>query len=228
MNRLATKPAFLAAWWRLRVHLGGAGEGLAPLLLRLVLGWEFWEAGLEKFHGNNWFGDVQHSFPFPFNLIPVEISWFVATWFELIGALMLWLGLGTRFFAFSLLFLTFVATAGVHWPESWSSWSELLKGYSVSDRGFGNFKLPLLFSVMLLPLIFNGAGLLSCDHLLARSLRLTTNPGTISGAWSWAQACAVLGIPMSMLVPLWGLGLLALGLVLAAGARLLSVRSEVP
>ena len=42
-----------------------------------------------------------------------------------------------------------VATAAVHWPDMWSMWSELLKGYSISDRGYGNFKLPLLFTVML-------------------------------------------------------------------------------
>jgi putative oxidoreductase len=56
----------------------------------------------------------------------------------------------------------------VHWPDDWSSLAELWKGYSVSNKGFGNFRIPLLFLVMLLPLLFNGAGKLSLDNLLAK------------------------------------------------------------
>ncbi|MNI58851.1 hypothetical protein D3C73_1139820 [compost metagenome] len=46
-----------------------AGWG-ADLPLRLFLAWEFFESGLEKFNGSNWFGDIQGSFPFPFSLLP--------------------------------------------------------------------------------------------------------------------------------------------------------------
>lgn len=35
-----------------------AGWG-ADLPLRLFLAWEFFESGLEKFNGSNWFGDIQ-------------------------------------------------------------------------------------------------------------------------------------------------------------------------
>ena len=121
------------------------------------MGWEFWESGLEKLHGENWFADIQSRFPFPFDVIPAGFSWQLSTWFELIGAVMLWIGLGTRVFAFVLLFLTFVATAAVHWPSMLTMWSDLAKGYAITDMGHGNFKLPLLFAVMLLPLIFGGA-----------------------------------------------------------------------
>ncbi len=41
-------------------------------------------------------------------------------------------------------------------------------GYAITDQGFGNFKLPVLFMAMLLPLIFTGAGRLSVDAWLAR------------------------------------------------------------
>ena len=58
-----------------------------------------------------------------------------------------------QFAAFSLLVLTFVATAAVHWPDMIAMWGDLAKGYAITDKGFGNFKLPLLFCVMLLPLI---------------------------------------------------------------------------
>lgn len=212
-------PGVLNAWDALTSRLRGAGEVIPRFVMRLVMGWEFWESGLEKYHGENWFMSLQGQFPFPFNVIPADLSWTMATWFELVGAIMLWIGLGTRFFAFSLLFLTFVATAAVHWPDMWTMWGDLLKGYSVSDQGHGNFKLPLLFVVMLLPLIFNGAGKLSIDHLLAKWLELDTSVHPIADAYAWALAAAILGLPFLLLMPMFGASLLALAVVLAAFGR---------
>jgi len=68
------------------------GLWLGLLSLRILLGWDYFESGLEKFRGNNWFADIQDSFPFPFDLVPPEISWQMATWFELLGGLALVLG----------------------------------------------------------------------------------------------------------------------------------------
>ena len=150
--------------------LDPAGEWVALLPIRLLMAYEFGRAGLMKFNGSNWFANVQDNFPFPFNVIPVEISWFLATWAEILGGLCLVLGLFTRFWAFSLIVLTIVAIAGVHWPDDWNSLAELWKGYSVSDKGFGNYRIPLLFLVMLLPLVFKGAGRLSLDYVLDRKL----------------------------------------------------------
>ena len=147
-----------------------AGDWLALLPIRLLMAYEYGKAGLMKVNGNNWFANVQDNFPFPFNVVPVEISWFLATWFEMLGAIGLAIGLFTRFWAFSLIVLTVVAILGVHWPEQWSSLAELWKGYSVSDKGFGNYRIPLLFIAMLIPLLFRGAGRLSADHLLIRRL----------------------------------------------------------
>lgn len=148
--------------------LVGVAEALAPvispLVLRLVLAWEFGEAGLEKLHGTNWFVDVQ--FPFPFSLLPPELSWNMSMMFELVGAAALVLGLATRFFSASLMVLTVVAIAAVHWPEQWNTLADLLRGYRISDPtgdGFGNYKLPVLYLVMLLPLLLGGAGKLSLD-----------------------------------------------------------------
>jgi putative oxidoreductase len=148
--------------------LESAGDWFALLPLRLLLAWEFGSAGMMKLNGSNWFGNVKENFPFPFNLIPVEISWFLATWVELLGALGLVLGLFTRFWALSLMILTVVAIAGVHWPDEWNSLAQLWRGYSVTDKGFGNFRIPLLFLAMLLPLVLEGAGKLSLDHILVR------------------------------------------------------------
>jgi putative oxidoreductase len=145
-----------------------AGDWVALLPIRLLMAWEFGRAGMTKLNGTNWFANVQDNFPFPFNVVPVEISWFLATWAEILGAFGLVLGLFTRFWAFSLIILTIVAIAGVHWPDDWNSLAELWKGYSVTDKGFGNYRIPLLFLVMLLPLLFRGGGKLSLDHILVK------------------------------------------------------------
>ena len=155
---------------RLVAMLDTSGDWIALLPIRLLMAWEFGRAGLMKYNGSNWFANVQDNFPFPFNLVPVEISWFLATWFEILGAIGLAIGLFTRFWAFSLVMLTVVAVAGVHWPDQWNSLAELWMGYTVTDKGFGNFRIPLLFLVMLLPLIFIGPGKLSVDHVLVKRL----------------------------------------------------------
>lgn len=151
--------------------LDSSSDWIALLPIRLLMAWEFGRAGLAKYNGSNWFANVQDNFPFPFNIVPVEISWFLAMWFEMLGAIGLVLGLFTRFWAFSLIILTIVAISGVHWPEQWSSLAELWKGYSVTDKGFGNFRIPLLFLAMLIPLVFRGGGKLSIDYLIDRRLR---------------------------------------------------------
>ncbi|MCP4300975.1 MAG: DoxX family protein [Gammaproteobacteria bacterium] len=148
--------------------LDPAGDWFALLPIRLLMAYEFGRAGKMKLNGNNWFANVQDDFPFPFNVIPVEISWFLATWTEILGAAGLVLGLFTRFWALGLITVTLVAISGVHWPDDWNSLAELWKGYAVSDKGFGNFRIPLLFVAMLVPLVFKGAGKLSLDNILAK------------------------------------------------------------
>jgi putative oxidoreductase len=128
-----------------------------PLGLRLLLAYEFWQSGVEKFHGENWFTDIQDQFPFPFNVVPPEISWHISTWTELIGPVLLVLGLGTRFASVSLIILTAVAWASVHAGN----------GYNVVDNGF---KLPLIYLIMFIPLLLSGPGKLSLDHWIARRL----------------------------------------------------------
>ena len=155
---------------RLVAVLETSGDWIALLPIRLLMAWEFGRAGIAKYNGSNWFANVQDNFPFPFNVVPVEMSWFLAAWFEILGAIGLVLGLFTRFWAFSLIVLTMVAIGGVHWPDQWNSLAELWQGYTVTDKGFGNFRIPLLFLVMLLPLVFRGAGKLSVDHLLVKRL----------------------------------------------------------
>jgi putative oxidoreductase len=150
-------------------HLNAIADFVPPLFLRLILAIEFGTAGFEKFHGSNWFQEI--TFPFPFNLLPPDISWNIATYFEIFGALALVLGIATRFFSVSLVVLTIVAIASVHWPAQITSISDLMTGYRIVDEegdGLGNYKLPLLYIVMFSPLIFKGAGKISLDYLLNR------------------------------------------------------------
>ncbi|NWL76524.1 DoxX family protein [Pseudomonas taiwanensis] len=163
-----SRVAFLSPLQFVFNHLDRLGAWSADIPLRLFLAWEFYESGLEKWNGQNWFTDIQSAFPFPFDLLPPELSWQMSMWVELIAPLLLILGLGTRFAVFSLMVLTVVAIAAVHWPEQWSTLGELAQGYAISDKGFGNYKLPLIYLVAALPLLLNGAGRLSLDALLFR------------------------------------------------------------
>ena len=148
--------------------LNPAADWVALLPIRLLMAYEFGKAGMMKFNGNNWFANVQDNFLFPFNHVPVEISWFMATWVEILGGFALLFGLFTRFWAFSLIVVSVVAISAVHWPDDWNSLAELWKGYAISNKGFGNYRVPLLFIAMLIPLVFSGAGKLSIDHILAK------------------------------------------------------------
>ncbi|MDT4860965.1 DoxX [compost metagenome] len=152
-------------------QLDRLGAWSADIPLRLFLAWEFFESGLEKWNGQNWFTDIQSAFPFPFDLLPAGFSWQLSMWAELIAPVLLLLGLGTRFATLVLMVLTLVAIAAVHWPAHWSSLAELAQGYSISDKGHGNYKLPLIYLIAAMPLLLNGAGRFSVDALVRRRLR---------------------------------------------------------
>ena len=154
------------------------GDWFALLPIRLLMAYEFGSAGMKKLNASDtWYGDVPKwfagsadGFPFPISIFSVEFNWFMVTWVEILGGFALFFGLFTRFWAFSLLIVTVVAILGVHWPENWDSLAELWKGYAVTNKGFGNYRIPLLFVAMLFPLIFCGAGKLSLDNILAGRL----------------------------------------------------------
>jgi putative oxidoreductase len=201
-------------------RLRASGDYLWPLALRLIMFWEFWEAGTKKLRGQNWFGDIpwadwQSGFPWPFSALSAEVNWLAATWGELVFSLLILFGLFTRFAAFSLLVITVVATAAVHWPAEWTSLQHLWSGYVITPDGAGNFKLPLLFVVILLPLIFHGGGKISCDHLL---LKFTGRESFTSDRFGDGIAAAllfmILGAATFFLEPSWGITCFALALVL--------------
>ncbi len=200
-------------------RLRASGEYIWPLALRLIMFWEFWESGITKLNGKNWFSDIpwadwQKGFPWPFDVIPQDLNWFAATWGELVFALLILFGLFTRFAAISLIVITAVATAAVHWPADWSSLEELWKGYMITSKGAGNFKLPLLFIIMLLPLVFHGGGKISLDHLL---LKLTGRNHEVNDRLGDSTAAAlaflVLAVSTVFLEPSWAIVFLVLAIL---------------
>ncbi|HHT7855097.1 HvfX family Cu-binding RiPP maturation protein [Pasteurella multocida] len=131
------------------------GTSISLLGLRLFLAWEFFESGIEKWKGENWFMEIQESFPFPFNLIPSDLNWTLAMGAELLLPVFLILGFFTRLSALSLTLLTAVAWYSVHAGA----------GYNVCNNGY---KMALIYLVTLLPLITQGAGMFSVDNILQR------------------------------------------------------------
>lgn len=200
----------LSRLFSLNARLNDVGAWLSPLGLRVLLAWEFYESGLEKLHGENWFAEIGAHFPPPFSALGPDLNWTLATWLELAGACALLLGFCTRASAFALWVLTVVAIAAVHWPEHWSGLAELWRGYAITDQGFGNYKLPLLYLAMLLPLVFSGGGRLSLDHLLFRDRVKTVR----AGALGWGLGLFALCLPLAALLPTVGVAGALLGMAL--------------
>ena len=97
----------------------GHFDGVASLLMRLILAPVLIAAGWEKLTGDNWFAGIQDSMPFPFGLLPVELSWFMASWTEFLGGIFILLGLATRLWAIPLAATMFVAGYSVHLDNGW-------------------------------------------------------------------------------------------------------------
>lgn len=212
-----------AASLPLMARVDGVGQWLGPMGLRALLAWEFFEAGREKLQGENWFAELDGRFPLPFSLLGANLNWTLATWLELAGSVALLVGLGTRYAAAALWVVTVVAIYAVHWPSDWSSLAELWQGYAISNDGHGNYKLPLIYLAMLLPLMLGGAGRFSLDALIAS--RRVASARASSDATAWALVLFALGTTASVLLPWIGAAVAATGLALAfvsrriAGAR---------
>ena len=131
------------------------GKGISMLALRLFAAYEFGEAGLAKWRGENWFADIRDAFPFPFDLLPAGLSWNLAMGAKLVVPVLLVLGLLTRLGALALMILTAVAWYAVHAGN----------GYNVCDNGY---KMAFIYLLLLLPLLLQGAGKYSLDYLLCR------------------------------------------------------------
>ena len=167
-------------------------DGLAPLAIRLYLVPVFWMAGTQKIAGMEntieWFGNSEWGLGLPFPWLMAHL----AAYTEAIGALLLLLGLATRWISIPLMITMLVAIFAVHWPNGWAAIAdssaqevavrlgaakEILRehgNYSwLTEKG--NFvvlnngiEFGVTYFVMLLALLFTGGGrFTSVDYYLS-------------------------------------------------------------
>lgn len=98
-------------------------SGLGPLVLRLYLVPVFWVAGMNKVEAFDgivyWFGE---SLGMPFPTLMAGL----ATGTEVIGAVLLLLGLATRWISIPLMVTMLVAIFSVHWENGWQATHDLM------------------------------------------------------------------------------------------------------
>ncbi|MEP7703365.1 DoxX family protein [Paraglaciecola sp. 25GB23A] len=96
-------------------------EGVAPLLLRLYLAPIMIQAGYNKLSAFentvDWFGSAEYGLglPLPFLMASLAIG------AELVGGILLLLGLATRWVSVPLMVTMLVAIFTVHWPNGWAT-----------------------------------------------------------------------------------------------------------
>ena len=168
-------------------------DGLGPLALRLFLVPVFWMAGTHKLAGMEqtieWFGNPDWGLGLPF---PTLLA-YLAAYTEAIGALLLLLGLATRWISVPLMITMLVAIFAVHWDYGWaaiadsSSQEVAVRLGTATDllREHGNYswltekgnlvvlnngiEFAVTYFVMLLSLFFTGGGrYVSLDYYLSR------------------------------------------------------------
>ena len=101
-------------------------EGTAPLLFRLILIPVLWMAGTHKIDLETlmpfdsvveWFGNSEWGLGLP---LPGLMA-FLAGWTEILGAILLALGLGVRWISIPLMVTMLVAAFTVHWEYGWQA-----------------------------------------------------------------------------------------------------------
>ncbi len=96
-------------------------DGLAPLAMRLYLVPVFWMAGTQKIAGMEntieWFGNPDWGLGLPFPSLLAHM----AAYTEAVGALLLLLGLATRWISVPLIVTMLVAVFTVHWGSGWAA-----------------------------------------------------------------------------------------------------------
>lgn len=177
-----------AIFLRLR-HL----DGLAPLAIRLYLVPVFWMAGTQKLSGIEntieWFGNPDWGLGLPF---PTLLA-YMAAYTEAIGALLLLVGLATRWISIPLMVTMLVAIFAVHWDSGWAAIAdsgsqdvaarlgaarEILQehgNYSwLTEKGTfvvlnNGIEFAVTYLIMLFSLLFTGGGrYVSADYYLSK------------------------------------------------------------
>ncbi len=168
-------------------------DGLPALAMRLYLVPVFWMAGTRKISSIDstidWFGNPDWGLGLP----APELLAYLAAYTEAIGALLLLLGLATRWICIPLMATMLVAIFAVHWDHGWAAIADssarevavrlgaakdLLREYGnyswLTEKG--NFvilnngiEFAVTYLIMLSALLFSGGGrFVSVDYYLSR------------------------------------------------------------
>jgi putative oxidoreductase len=125
------------------------GQSISLLLARLTVAYGFYQPAMQKWSDissvADWFGTL--GIPFP------TLNAYLAASTELLGVVLLTLGLFTRLISVPLMVVMVVAITTVH----------LSHGFAAGDNGF---EIPLYYLLFLALFASLGAGKLSLDHLL--------------------------------------------------------------
>ena len=125
------------------------GHNIALLFARLTIAYGFYGPAMQKWSDissvASWFGTI--GVPFP------TLNAYLAASTELLGVVLLTLGLFTRLISLPLIVVMIVAITTVH----------LTHGFSAGDNGF---EIPLYYMLFLAIFASYGAGKFSLDHLL--------------------------------------------------------------
>lgn len=125
------------------------GQNVSLLLARLTLAYGFYGPAMQKWADMSsvagWFGEL--GIPFPM------LNAYMAATTELLGVVLLSLGLFTRLISLPLMVVMIVAITTVH----------ITHGFSAGDNGF---EIPLYYMLFLAIFASFGAGKFSLDHLL--------------------------------------------------------------
>lgn len=110
-----------------------AADWLAPLALRLYLVPVFWVAGTNKLSGFDnvvqWFGNPDWGLGLPFPTLMASL----ATGTEVIGAILLLVGLAVRWISIPLLFTMFVAAVTAHLENGWQAVADAASPFPPAD-----------------------------------------------------------------------------------------------
>jgi uncharacterized membrane protein YphA (DoxX/SURF4 family) len=168
-------------------------EGLAPLAMRLYLVPVFWMAGSQKIAGMDstieWFGNSDWGLGLPFPSLLAHL----AAYTEAVGALLLLVGLATRWISIPLMVTMLVAIFTVHWGNGWATIAdsgaqdvavrlgtarEILQEHGnytwLTEKGSfvilnNGIEFGVTYFLMLLGLLFTGGGrYVSLDYFMVR------------------------------------------------------------
>ena len=133
-------------------RLGQKSQDFALLLLRLVLAYGFFGPAMMKWQNMTAIGDWFKSLGYP----APYLNAYMAGITEILGVILLVLGLGTRFITLLLIFVMFIAITTVH----------LSHGFEAGNNGF---EIPLYYAIMLFALFAFGPGKYSLESLLCKN-----------------------------------------------------------